>query len=94
MKTVRKTLAFLLLLCLALALLPLQAYAETDGDLVKDSFGDFIKWAASLPLNLASPINAGALLMILSIVIVPVVSLFTKPCEKETVDNAFAALEK
>lgn len=41
MKTVRKTLTFLLLLCLALALLPLQAYAETDGDLVKDSFGDF-----------------------------------------------------
>jgi len=41
MKTVRKTLAFLLLLCLAMALLPLQAYAETDGDLVKDSFGDF-----------------------------------------------------
>ena len=41
MKTVRKALAFLLLLCLAMALLPLQAYAETDGDLVKDSFGDF-----------------------------------------------------
>ena len=41
MKTVRKTLAFLLLLCLAMALLPLQAYAETDGDLVKDSFGNF-----------------------------------------------------
>lgn len=41
MKTVRKTLAFFLLLCLALALLPLQAFAETDGDLVKDSFGDF-----------------------------------------------------
>ncbi|MCQ2407534.1 MAG: sodium:solute symporter [Oscillospiraceae bacterium] len=59
-----------------------------------DSFGDFIKWAASLPLNLASPINAGALLMIISILIVPVVSLFTKPCEKETVDNAFASLEK
>ena len=60
----------------------------------KDSFGGFIKWAASLPLNLASPINAGALLMILSIVLVPVISAFTKPCEKETVENAFAAYNK
>ena len=60
----------------------------------KDSFGGVIKWAASLPLNLASPINAGALLMILSIVLVPVISAFTKPCEKETVDNAFAAYNK
>lgn len=60
----------------------------------KDSFAGFVKWAASLPLNLASPINAGALLMILSIVIVPVISAFTKPCEKETVDNAFAAYNK
>ncbi len=60
----------------------------------KDSFGGFIKWAASLPLNLASPINAGALLMILSIVLVPVISMFTKPCEKETVENAFAAYNK
>ena len=32
--------------------------------------------------------------MILSIVIVPVVSAFTKPCEKETVENAFAAYNK
>lgn len=60
----------------------------------KDSFPGFIKWAASLPLNLASPINAGALLMILSIIIVPVVSAFTKPCEKETVENAFSAYNK
>lgn len=60
----------------------------------KDSCSGFVKWAASLPLNLASPINAGALLMILSVLIVPVVSAFTKPCEQETVDHAFAALKK
>ncbi|HAG12635.1 MAG TPA: sodium:solute symporter [Ruminococcus sp.] len=60
----------------------------------KDSFAGFVKWAASLPLNLASPINAGALLMILSIVLVPVISMFTKPCEQKTVDNAFAAYQK
>lgn len=53
-----------------------------------------VTWAASLPLNLASPINAGAVLMILSIIITPLVSLFTKPCEKEVVDNAFAAYNK
>jgi len=59
-----------------------------------EHFTGLIDWAKSQPLNLASPINAGALLMILSIVIVPLVSLFTKSCEKETVDNAFAAYEK
>ena len=60
----------------------------------KDSCMPIVKWAASLPLNLASPINAGALLMILSIVLTPIISSFTKPCEKETVENAFAAYQK
>ena len=50
--------------------------------------------ALNCPLNLLSPINCGAIAMILSIVVVPVVSLFTKAPEKEVVDNAFAALEK
>lgn len=50
--------------------------------------------ALNCPLNLLSPINAGATAMILSIVVVPVVSLFTKAPEKEVVDNAFAAIEK
>jgi len=59
-----------------------------------ENFTGIINWAKSMPLNLASPINAGALLMICSIVIVPLISLFTKSCEKETVDNAFAAYEK
>jgi SSS family solute:Na+ symporter len=60
----------------------------------KDSCAGIVKWAASLPLNLASPINAGALLMILSIVLVPVISAFTKPCEEKTVSEAFAAYNK
>jgi SSS family solute:Na+ symporter len=60
----------------------------------RESCADIVKWAASLPLNLASPINAGALLMIFSIVIVPVVSAFTKPVEQKTVDEAFAAYQK
>lgn len=60
----------------------------------KDSFSGFVSWAASLPLNLASPINAGAVLMILSIVLVPVISAFTKPCDEKTVENAFAAYQK
>ena len=53
-----------------------------------------VKAAASLPLNLASPINAGALLMLFSIIIVPIVSAFTKPCDKEVPENAFAAFNK
>ena len=59
-----------------------------------EHFTGIIDWAKSLPLNLASPINAGALLMICSIILVPVISLFTKSCEKETVDRAFAAYDK
>ncbi len=57
------------------------------------SFPELISAAKSLPLNLASPINAGALLMLLSIVIVPIVSRFTKPCDSKTVDHAFAAYQ-
>lgn len=57
-------------------------------------FSGLVRWATSLPLNLASPINAGAVLMLLSIIVTPLVSLFTKPCEKKVVDHAFAAFEK
>ncbi len=56
-------------------------------------FTGFVNWAKSLPLNLASPINAGALLMICSIILVPVISAFTKPVEKETTENAFSAFK-
>ncbi len=49
--------------------------------------------ALNCPLNLLSPINAGAITMILSIIIVPVVSSFTKAPEKSVVDNAFKCLE-
>jgi SSS family solute:Na+ symporter len=59
-----------------------------------EHFTGLIDWAKSLPLNLASPINAGAILMILSIVLVPLVSLFTKPCDQKTVDEAFSAYQK
>ncbi len=52
-------------------------------------FPELTKSAASLPLNLASPINAGAISMILSIIIVPVVSMFTAKPEKEYVEEVF-----
>ncbi len=45
--------------------------------------------ASSLPLNLASPINAGAIAMILSLLVVPIVSLFTKVSDPEAVDAIF-----
>lgn len=44
------------------------------------------------PLNLLSPINAGAFAMIVSLIIVPVVSAFTKAPDKKIVDNAFSCL--
>lgn len=64
------------------------------------SFGipafDGIKQAVidlNCPLNLLSPINAGAFAMIVSLIIVPVVSSFTKAPDKKIVDKAFASLE-
>ncbi len=52
-------------------------------------FPELTKAAASVPFNLASPINAGAITMILSIIIVPVVSLFTKKPDTSSVENIF-----
>ena len=46
------------------------------------------------PLNLLSPINAGAFSMIVSLLIVPIVSCFTKAPEQKVVDNAFSSLNK
>ncbi len=44
------------------------------------------------PLNLLSPINAGAFAMIVSLIIVPVVSSFTKAPDEKVVENAFSSL--
>ena len=47
------------------------------------------KAAASLPLNLASPINAGAIAMLLSLIMVPVVSALTKVKDPKHVEQVF-----
>ena len=47
----------------------------------------------SFPAILQSPINAGAFCMIAGLIIVPVVSLFTKKPDSELVENAFACYE-
>lgn len=49
---------------------------------------------SSFPELLQSPINAGAVTMLTGLVIVPVVSLFTKTLPKEQVDAMFACYEK
>ena len=46
------------------------------------------------PALLQSPINCGAFAMIAGMVIVPMVSLFTKKPEKSTVDGMFACYDK
>ena len=58
------------------------------------SFPGLVKAAASCPFNLASPINVGAILMVLSIVLVPIVSMFTKPCDQKAVDAVFACYDE
>ena len=47
------------------------------------------KAAASLPLNLASPINAGAIAMLLSLIVVPLVSACTKVKDTDHVEIVF-----
>lgn len=44
------------------------------------------------PLNLLSPINAGAFAMIVSLLVVPIVSSFTKAPEEKAVNDAFSSL--
>ncbi len=46
------------------------------------------------PAFLRSPINAGAFSMLAGIVLVPIVSLMTRPPEKDLVDHAFSCYEK
>ena len=49
---------------------------------------------SSFPVLLQSPINAGAFCMIAGLVIVPVVSLFTKKPDKALVDDAFSCYDQ
>jgi Na+/pantothenate symporter len=49
---------------------------------------------SSFPKLLQSPINAGAFCMIAGLIIVPVISVFTKKPPKELVDGAFACYNK
>ncbi|MCR4668499.1 MAG: sodium:solute symporter family protein [Clostridia bacterium] len=49
---------------------------------------------ASFPKLLQSPINAGAFCMIFGLIIVPIISAFTKKPDKALVDHAFACYEE
>lgn len=44
------------------------------------------------PLNLLSPINAGAFAMLLSLIVFPIVSVFTKAPKAEIVEDAFSSI--
>ena len=52
-------------------------------------FPEATKAAASLKLNMASPINAGAIAMIFGLIIVPIVSTVTKVKDSERVEKLF-----
>ncbi len=52
-------------------------------------FPEATKAAASMKLNMASPINAGAIAMLLGLIIVPIVSSFTKVKDTEYTDKIF-----
>ncbi len=57
-------------------------------------FPDATKAAASLKLNMASPINAGALTMVVGLIIVPLVSMFTKNKDQDIMDKSFECYKK
>ena len=48
----------------------------------------------SFPVVLQSPINAGAFVMILGLIVVPLVSLFTKKPDRAKVDEMFSCYEQ
>jgi SSS family solute:Na+ symporter len=52
-------------------------------------FPELTKAAASFPLNLASPINAGAAAMIITLIVTPIVSRLTKVSDPAHVDKIF-----
>ena len=53
-----------------------------------------IFWKSAFPALLQSPINAGVFCMLVGLVIVPVVSLVSKPPEKEYVEKVFSCYDK
>lgn len=57
-------------------------------------FPEATKAAASLKLNMASPINAGAVAMLVGFIAVPLVSKFTKVKNPETVEKIFSECKK
>ncbi len=52
-----------------------------------------IFFRSSFPAIMQSPINCGAIAMLVGLIIVPVVSLFTPKPDKKLVDNAFACYD-
>ena len=52
-----------------------------------------IFWKSSFPVLLQSPINAGVFCMLAGLVIVPLVSLVTKPPKKEHIDKVFSCYD-
>ena len=53
-----------------------------------------ILWKSAFPALLQSPINAGVFCMLAGLVIVPVVSLLSKPPKKEHIDQVFSCYEQ
>ncbi|MBE6983868.1 MAG: sodium/solute symporter [Ruminococcaceae bacterium] len=53
-----------------------------------------IFWPEAFPALLRSPINAGVFCMLAGLLIVPVVSLITRPPEKEYIDRVFSCYTK
>jgi len=49
---------------------------------------------AAFPTWLQSPINAGACAMVVTLIMVPIISLFTKAPDKKLVDDAFASYDR
>ena len=57
-------------------------------------FGHNFKFPTGLPINLASPINAGAFAMVFGLILVPVVSWISPKLDKKTIDAAFKDMPK
>ena len=49
---------------------------------------------SAFPVILQSPINAGAFCMIAGLILVPIVSVFTKAPDKQLVDDIFSCYDR
>ena len=72
----------------------IKFFEENEKKIKEIAVAEFHSLALNEKIALLPPINAGAFAMIISLIAVPIVSMFTKAPDDKTVNNAFSSLVK